>query len=121
MRLNDNYGSTPIKRIVAFYSNQFNNRYGFRPRVNYGQIGGLFKPLLETLSEYQIALMILVHFEWKGATGDNEFVHKTLEGACFPLEWLPRGSNAYEAFIRNNLSIKFDDPEEVKAIVDEKA
>lgn len=117
--LPETLGNTNIKRIVNFYSKIFRKKYGFSPRVSYPKIGALYKPILQDMSEYQIALLILIHFEWKGTTGDDDFVHKRLSQNCFPLEWLPRNINPYVAYITNSLNIDFNNEEAVKEIVNE--
>lgn len=111
------FGNTPTKRIVNFYSKVFHKRFGFYPRVLYPRIGGLYKSVLNEFTEYQVALMVLLHFEWRGSDGRDEFIHKRLADNVYPLEWLPRNINAYQAFIRNTLNIKFDDLTEVEKYV----
>lgn len=106
-------GKTALVRIVTFYSRVYKHKYGFFPRVSYPRLGGIYKTLLTQLSEPQIALMIMLHFEWRGAEGNDEFVYNNLSRNTFPMEWLPRNSNSYEAYIRNALNIDFDNEEEV--------
>lgn len=113
-----NLGKTPLVRLVTFYSRVFKHRYGFYPRVSYPKIGGVYRTILSQLSETQIAMMILLHFEWKGASGEDEFVYKTLSNNSFPMEWVPKNSNSYEAYIRNVLNINFDDDEEIINSID---
>lgn len=113
------YGNTPIKRLVNFYGKLFYKRYGFYPRVSYPIIGKLYKSLLNDFTEYQIGLFLLVHFEWRGTDGTDNFLHKKLSDNTFPMEWLPKSVNAYQAYIRNTLNVGFDDLTEVKKYVDE--
>lgn len=119
-KLPESMGKTPLVRIVTFYSRVFKHRYGFSPRVSYPKVGGVFKTLMSELSEQQIALMILLHFEWRGADGSDEYLYKKFSNASFPIEWIPRNSNSYEAYIRNVLHINFDDDNEVFNSIDKK-
>jgi hypothetical protein len=111
-------GATPNKRVYQFYSTLFKSKYGFFPKVgNWAVLGKTIKTLLNEYSEYQIALLLLIHFDWHGATGGDDFAHKRLQEACFPLTWLPNNANTYEAFIRNTHRIAFEVPEEVRHAV----
>lgn len=115
MELPKELGNTPIKRIVAVYSKKFKDVYGFAPKImNWGQLGVMFKKLLQFYSEQQIALLISLHFDWNGADGQDQFAHRRLQNACFPLEWVPRNANAYEAYLRNTLDINLDNPKVVE-------
>lgn len=113
--LPEEYGNSSIKRIVAVYAKKFTSLYGFAPKIlSWGLIGKQFKTLLNHYTEHQIALMILLHFEWRGSTGEDEFSHKRLESACFPIEWIQKNSNAYEAYLRNALEVDLDNPKVVE-------
>lgn len=108
-------GKSPIQRIIKFYSVIFARHYGFQPKIlNWGAVGKLYKNLLQYYTENQIALLIALHFEWRGADGTDSFTHQRLQNACFPLEWLPRNANAYEAYIRNVLNIDLDNPKSIE-------
>lgn len=110
-------GKTAIVRLCTFYSMIYKSKFGFNPVIRYPMIGKLLKPLLEQLSEYQLALIILVFMHWRGANDDSDFERKRLENAGFPLQWMPSGVNAYRAFATNYLGIKFEDENEVKDYV----
>jgi hypothetical protein len=111
-------GNAPLKRLVKVYSMIWEDMYGFAPTLsNWGQLGKQFKPLLTKYTEYQIASMIALHFEWKGADGNDDFTHKRLSNKCFPLEWVPKAVNEYQAYLINSLGLAFDQPEKVKAYV----
>lgn len=91
----------------------FQNCYGFQPMVQWGQIGKLFKPLMENLTEVQIAALIILHFDWHGASGEDDFIFKKLSERCFPLEWLPKAVNEYRAYLTNTQGVAFDDPQAI--------
>ena len=72
---------------------------------------------MERYTEYQIASLIVQHFNWYGAGGDDKFTYDKIMKAGFQLTWIPNSANIYEAYIRNSLGINFDDPHEVEAYV----
>lgn len=111
-------GKQPLQRLIRVYSILWEERYGFAPDIeNFGKLGKLFYPLLKKYTEYQIASFIILHFEWRGATGEDEFTHKRLIDRCFPLEWIPKNVNEYKAYLVNALNIDFENHKEVKEYV----
>lgn len=112
--LPDFLGKTPTARLVTVYGVLYKDLTGFTYQANWPALTKLFKPLLESLSEWQIAAMIALHFNWYGANGDDEFAHKRLASASFPLEWVPNSVNQYRPYIQNHLHVPFDDHESVK-------
>lgn len=112
--LPEKLGKTSIQRIVNVYSLFWEDMYGnkFVPD-NWAKLGKIIKSLLKHYSEWQIATMIHIHFNWKGASGTDEFSYKRLSENFFPFEWLPKQANGYVAYITNTLNIKFDDNEQV--------
>lgn len=117
--LPETFGKTGIVRIVHFYSKLWEKKYGFKPDINFGAVGKLFKPLLTNYSEYQVALLILVHMHWKGANNDSLFIEKKLSDACYPITWIPKAINEYRAFAINYLGLDFNNQEEIKEYVDD--
>lgn len=117
--LPETLGNSGLKRIIKFYSKVFVSKYGFVPMISYPRIGKLFKPILEQFSENQIALMIVIHFDWRGVDGNDTFTHRRMVDACHPLDWLPKNINQYQAFIRNVLNINFDNDEDIIEIIKE--
>lgn len=114
-KLPDLLGKTPLARLVSVYSLKFHELYGFQPKVmNWAMLGRLFKETLANYSELQIAAMILLHFDWHGASGDDQFTHSRLSDRCFPLEWVPKATNAYRAYIQNTMGIDFEDTEAMR-------
>ena len=112
--LPDFLGKTPTARLVTVYGLLYKDLTGFTYQANWPALTKLFKPLLESMSEWQIAAMIALHFNWYGANGDDEFAHKRLASASFPLEWVPNSVNQYRPYIQNHLHVPFDDHESVK-------
>lgn len=111
------FGKGRLKRIVGFYSLLWWEHYGTRYRVtNWPAIGKHMKAL-EHLTEKQIAALMIVHFDWYGATGDDDFAHKRLESSMFPIMWLPNNENQYATFITNSVGVDFDDQDAVSEYV----
>lgn len=117
-RLPETFGSTPLKRLVKIYSLIWKDKYGFYPTITkWGQLGKQFKLLISTFTEYQLSAIIVLHFDWKGANGDSDFIHKRLSEKCFPLEWVQPAVNEYVAYLKNSIGLNFDDKKEVKSYV----
>lgn len=110
-------GKTAIVRTCTFYSMLFEQRYGFKPILKYPMLGKVLKPVLDQFSEYQVALLILVFMNWQGADNNSDFERRKLQDKCYPLNWMPMNINAYLAFAKNYLGIKFEDENEVKEYV----
>ncbi len=115
--LPDLLGKTPTARLVSVYGLLYRDLKGVEYSANWPALTKLFKPHLETFSEWQLAALITTHFEWYGASGGDEFVHKRLAERSFPLEWVPNAINEYRPYIQNNLGVPFDEAESVKAHV----
>lgn len=108
-------GKQPLQRIVYVYNLLWKDMYGFEPQIqNWGKLGKLYKPLLKSYSEFQIAALVIVHFSWRGATGDSQFDEKMLQDKCYPLDWIPARVNNYRAYLTNVLNVNFDDDVSVK-------
>jgi len=112
--LPEKFGNTPLKRLVHLYSLIWKHIYGFEPTIQWGIIGKLLKPLYTEYTEWQVASLICLHFNWHGASGEDDFIYKTLSERNFPLEWLPKNVNAYRAYIINTLGIDWDSKEQLK-------
>lgn len=111
-------GKNYQRRIFNFYSLVWKGIYGVEPTPDYARLGRTLKSLHGKFSEYQIAMLILTHFNWKGASGRDEFAYKRLSEACFPLDWIPKAVDAYRAFIINTDGIAFESEDACKRVVD---
>lgn len=113
--LPDFLGKTPIARLANVYSLRYKELYGIDYRItNWPMMTKLFKPLLASESEWQIAALILLHFDWAGTSGEDDFTHRRLSERCFPLEWVPKAYNEYRAYLQNSLGVQYEDPEAIK-------
>jgi len=107
-------GRSKLQRVISFYSLLWQNTYGTKPTVDFGRVGRTLKPLLEQNSEQRIALLLMQFFQWRGATGTDDFTFKRLSDNAFPLTWLPTNADAISAYIRNVLKVDIDNEKEVE-------
>lgn len=114
-------GNSSLQRIINFYSSLWKERYGRYPvGTNYALLGKQLKPTLSSVTEYQLALVIMQYFYWKGTTGSDEFGYKRLVDKAFPLHWLPTMVDEILVYWRNELGIDPDNEKEVRRVVDQK-
>lgn len=113
-------GKSSINRLVSFYSALWKAKYGTSPTVNYPRAGRVLKPLLDSLGEYGSALVVLQYFHWRGATGDDSFLVRRLDGATHPIYWIPDFADAIRAYLRNVVKLDVDSEDQVKMVVDRK-
>ena len=111
-------GKTYLKRVWNFYALVWQSKYGFPPDAEWAKLGRIIKKMSEDYSEYQIAVLVLTHFDWHGASGEDEYIHKRLVEACFPFTWIPTSISAYKAHQRNVRGLKFDSEEDCKEGID---
>lgn len=115
--LPESMGKTPTSRLVRVYALKYEDLYGVEYKANWPALTKLFKPLLESMTEMQIAALIVLHFEWRGASGEDQFTHDRLAERCFPLEWVPKAVNQYLPYLQNALEVPFTDEAKVKKYV----
>lgn len=111
-------GKNYLDRIYQFYALIWKERYGFYPTRDFARFGKTVKSMHKIFNEYQIALFVLKHFDWHGATGKDEFIYNQLVNACFPFEWITKNIDAYKAYIINVDKVKFDDLEVCKELIE---
>ena len=113
------FGHSPLQRVVMAYSILWYHLYGTKYEPNFGMIGKVYKPILEQLTEMQVAALILIHFNWSGADGTDDFAHRRLVSNMFPINWIPKNVNEYKTYLTNVLGVNFEDQDAVKAYVKE--
>jgi hypothetical protein len=111
-------GSSKLARLINYYGQKFRKRYGTGYTANYQKVGGILKSTMANYTEYQIAFLIDLHFQWQGATGNSPFIKRRLEENCYPLEWLPQNINAMIPFAKNKLGVDINNKVEIKRLVD---
>lgn len=108
--LSTKYGKTPLSRLKSFYSLLFREQFGVEPMVYLnGKEGGALKLLLKSYSEVQIACLMIVQFNWYGATGQDDREFENLKKAGFPITWLRPNLNKYLIFLESIHKLKIDD------------
>ena len=113
-------GKSSIQRLVNLYGLLWSKKYGTRPTVNFPRAGKALKSLVDSHGEYKTALVLIQYFSWRGATGQDEFLHNRLESNAFPLYWIPDHADPILAYIRNVVKLDVDSPIQVKKVVDGK-
>lgn len=120
--LNPAQGKTPVARLQSLYGKLFNHLYGFKPKSNYAQTGAVFKSLLDSYSEIQIACLLIVFFNWRGMNDKDDNAFKWLsDNAHSP--FIFKGNTAkYEAYARNvaGWGDDFDNDEKLYKVVKNK-
>lgn len=105
-------------RLFGFYSIAWKEKYGFNPNEPaWGRFGKDIAKLHKTLSEHQIASMILTYLEWQGATESDMYVKRILDNACHPIKMMFTYSDAILANIRNVQKLPFTDEDKMNKII----
>lgn len=104
-------GKTSYAKMVKTWEMMFEYRFGVKPRsiMPSSAESAAVKRLLETYSEQFAALIIVVHFEWKGINGNDQNIQRRIENAGYPMTWIPRNAPLYFAFIREKMGVKTND------------
>lgn len=116
-QLPDSRGKNYIFRVLSIYRDLFRNKYGFAPTISVPRFGKSIKELVSTYSELQIAALLVVFFNWKGITGDNDFESTKLINAAYPIQWFHTSINQYEVYLRNVFHLDFENEEAVREFV----
>lgn len=117
INIKKNNNNTWLKTAINFYSLFWEETYGTKPEaINWGRLGKSLLPL-KSLNEWQMATLIWLHFNWYGASGDDKRIHKNLADNFFPLDWLPRASDGYKAYLINSLEVDWNNEEAVKKFI----
>ena len=101
-------GTTPLSRIVKLYSLRYKELVGFDPNIKTrsNKASKHIRALIVREGEYQVGLMAMLHFNWKGASGNDDMVLKRIAEADFPLLWLYSNANLYKAYILNQMGLE---------------
>jgi len=117
-QLPDKFGKNYIDRIVyvyrALWKSKFNTPYQI---TSFGRVGKLIKTLVSTNTEYQVASLLLTHFNWRGATGSDEKEYVYLSSKGFPMELIPSKMNIYIAYLTNVCGVDYNSEESVRQYV----
>lgn len=98
--LSQTQGKTPINRLQSLYGKLFHQLYGFLPK-NYAQTGTVFKSLLDSYSEIQVACLLIVFFNWHGMDDKDDGAYKWLTDNAHSPFIFKTNVAKYEAYARN--------------------
>lgn len=112
--------TTPLKRLARFYSALYREQFDVKPVVKIaGKDGGIFKSLLKSWNEYQIAALLIVHFNWNGPFDTDEREFERLKANAFPLGWLTGSVNKYVVYLNDQEDVDMKDADSVAKYVKE--
>lgn len=116
--LPERFGKTPILRLANVYRGLWLTKMGTpKNEFSYPRFGKAMNSLMQYHSEIQIVALMDSFFDWHGSSGDNPKDNVFLQGNSFRIESLVSMSDTITAFIKNNLNIKYDDPERIRDFV----
>jgi len=107
-----NRGKTAQIRLLSIYGTLFYNKYGINGTSNISQFVKVFSELLNTYSEIQIAMLLIIFFSWKGIDGRDNKEYEYLLNKTFSIYIFKANTTKYEVYARNILNIKFDDSQD---------
>lgn len=111
-------GTTPLLRLSSLYERLYEHEFNVKPRVLLrGRDGGVLKSLLKSFSEVQIAVLMIVHFNWYGMSGNDEWQYDKLRENCFPLSWISVRANNYIAYLSEMEDLDISDTKQIKQYI----
>jgi len=117
--LPESIGKTYIVRLAHVYGILWSKKYGMKPMIAYGQIGKVAKQYMDLgFNEYQIAYLMIMFFDWAGASGDDEFTQKRLGNATHSIFLMKPLVDSMRAYSKNRLGVDVDNLSEIKPLVD---
>ena len=116
-QLPSNRGNTYIKRVLSIYTDLFRYTYGFYPQLPIGRFGKSLKNIIDSFTEFQIAALLIVFFNWQGMNGNDSFERDKLLKVTHNFGWFFSSINQYRAYIQNVFGLDFNDEEKVREFV----
>lgn len=110
-------GKTYILRILSIYKDLFRQKYGFTPTLSLGKFGIMVKRLSKTHTELQISALMIVFFNWKGVTGNDNFEEQKLLNVTHNSSWFFNSIDKYKAYLINVFGLDFNNEEVVRKFV----
>lgn len=110
-------GKTYIMRVLSIYTDLFRHKYGFYPQLPIGRFGKALKVLHATHTEFQIAALLIIFFDWSGVDGNDDWEKQSLIKVTHNMGWFFNSVNKYEAYLRNVIALDMDNEEEVRKFV----
>ena len=112
-------GATPIIRLGTIYRDLWRHKYGYDTKLNYGLFGKKIKELLSSYSELQIAVFMIIFFNWKGIDGNSTKDEQFYMSAAYSIGLFANSIDKYEIYARNIMKYNVDDDKELYKIVGE--
>lgn len=100
-------GKSSYARLVKLYEMMWEYKMGTKPnQIKTSSPGSnIIKCLLKKYTEELSALIIIVHFDWRGANGSDSSINERMKNAGYPITWILNSAPVYESFIKNYLKI----------------
>jgi len=99
-------GKNSHARIGRLYELLWESKFGVPHKFHItGKTGSMLKNLLAESTESMVALMLVVHFEWRGMSGNDERALKNLHDNGYPFSWLPSKVSLYKAYILKTMGL----------------
>lgn len=65
-------GKTPLQRVISIYCTLYSNKYDLLPRSSFSVLNKVFKEILKTHTEVEIAYYLTIYFSWAGMDGKDK-------------------------------------------------
>ncbi len=100
-------GRSSYARLVKLYEMMWEYKMGTKPnQIKTSSAGSsIIRNLLKKYTEELSCLIIIAHFDWRGANGSDNSIFERMKNAGFPITWIPNSAPMYESFIKNYLNI----------------
>lgn len=105
MYLSKKHGKTPSERIYKIYNILHKEHFGVTYKAsNWVMFAKTVNTLISKVgSEYYLAMLLIIHFNWFGANGNDQNEHKYLENRFFSIYLVSKNISAYGAYSQNVL------------------
>lgn len=115
MELPKKFGLNAYTRLGHVYRQLWFSKYGMAiPSFPFAKFNKVIKDLLVENNEYQIAILLLTYFNWRGASGNDEKEYSFISGKGFPIEMMPSKINIMIAYLTNVGGIVYNGEEDVR-------
>lgn len=114
MELSNELGKTYITRLSHIYSILWKKRYDLQPLISYPALGKVFKELIVVLDEQQIAFLLIIFFDWAGASGNDEFIKRKLQNSTHSIFLFKNEIDSMRTYVQNVLKIDLSNKDEIE-------
>lgn len=112
------WGDTAYKRLYYVYKALWKHKYATDvSSVNFGKFNRVMKQFCAIYTEYQIAALMYHFFNWRGATDTDTKEYDYLTSRGFAIELMPSKIDIIVAYLKNRMSLPFDDQIAVRSYV----